>query len=423
MNQTKQIWKNYLVRMAFVFALFGFCFFHKGIYVHAEETTSGAKTVEIVSIDYEEGTIQINGNGNTKVFYSDSKKKTWNEIEGVKSSEDIWTMDISWISAAKNYELNLKGSDEDTVVTVELPKYNSSLKATFDKVEGTVDFKNEEGADSFQWRKATAMNEWNTAPIDLAKNNSNAATFLNEIEALRVKGGKIQIRIPQTPGTKDNVGSRPSKVVTVSVAKRGNAPSVKVVANNLKLSTTNKMEYKIETVGGEKQTEAKWTDCEKNMTLSDIAPQVFAVSGTVLGDGTVTGASVGTEVVVAVRKAETAKAPYSKSNYVTIPAQPEAPDASKFSTSKTTTKFSLIADDASKNNKYQYVVVEAGNTKNDSQLKWKDITSAKEISFNKNKYSAGSVIYVRTKGENLTKKTTLKLPSAHAEIAISYLTE
>lgn len=424
MNQAKQIWKNYLIRIAFIFAMLGFCLWNKNVYVLAEETASSteettpvteeAKAVEVVYIDFEQGMIQIKANHNTKVYYSDASQKTWNVLEGGKSG-DILTMDISWISAAKDYELNLKGSDDETVVSVDLPKYNSKLKVKFDKVDGTLEFTNEEGATEFEWRKAAAVDSWAKAPIDLSKTEQKEVQeFLKEIEAMRVKGGKIQVRIPQKAITsKDAVGSRPSKIVTVSVTKRGNAPSVKVVSNSMQVNTTDKMEYKVISVAGSPQADAKWTVCDKKMSLSNMAPQVLNVSGS----------SVGQDVIVAVRKAETEKAAYTKSSYLTIPAQPGAPEASSFSTSKTSSKFSLIIGDATKYTPYQYAVVAKGDTKSDSDLKWKTVSSAKEVSFNIKKYPEGSTIYVRTKGENLSKKTELKLPSAYTTISISYLAE
>lgn len=443
MNQAKQIWKNYLIRIAFIFAMLGFCLWNKNAYVLAEEVTPStegttsstegetskaeeAKAVEVVYIDFEQGMIQIKANHNTKVYYSDASQKTWNVLEGGKNG-DILTMDISWISAAKDYELNLKGSDDETVVSVDLPKYNSKLKVKFDKVDGTLEFTNEEGATEFEWRKAAALDGWTKVSIDFSKTNQkDVQEFLKEIEAMRVKGGKIQVRTPQKvvglkagsegsseEDSKDAVGVRPSKIVTVSVTKRGNAPAVKVVSNSMQVNTTDKMEYKLVSVAGKQQADAKWTVCDKKMFLSNMAPQVLTVSGS----------SVGQDVIVAVRKAETEKAAYTKSSYLTIPAQSGAPEASSFTTSKTSSKFGLIIGDATKYTPYQYAVVAKGDTKSDSDLKWITVSSAKEVSFSIKKYPEGSTIYVRTKGENLSKKTELKLPSAYTTISISYLAE
>lgn len=127
--------------------------------------------------------------------------------------------------------------------------------------------------------------------------------------------------------------------------------------------------------------------------------------------------------MVAVRKTETEKVPYSRSSYLTIPAQPEAPDSSSFTTSRTSSKFSLSIGDASQYRKYQYAIVGEGERKEERQFRWKTVSNAKAITFAKSKYPEGSTIYVRIQGENLSKKSELKLPSAYTTISISYLTE
>lgn len=412
MNQTKQILKNYLIRMAFVFSMLGFCLWNKNAYVLAAEITADeAKAVEVSCVDFEQGIVQIKANHNTKVFYSDSAQKTWNVLEGKADGSGILTMDISWISAAKDYELNLKGSDDETVVSVDLPKYNSKLKVKFDKVDGTLEFTNEEGAKEFEWRKAAAIDNWAKAKTDFSDtNDTGIQEFLKTIEAMRVRGGKIQVRIPGNAGPSDI--SRPSKIVTVSITKRGNAPSVKVTSNTMQVNTTDKMEYKLISVGGTSQ-DGSWCDCDKKMYLSDMTPQVFPA-----------GDTAGQDVVVAVRKKETEKAPYSKSYYLAVPAQPAAPvPDSVCNIMKTTSQFGLTINNASKETPYQYAVVpqgSVGSIKSERDLKWKTVSNTKEIKFSNKKYPEGSVIYLRTQGVNLSKKADLKLPSVYTTIEISY---
>lgn len=282
MKQSAKMFRNHVISIVFVFAMLCFCSLGNGVLVQAEENNTAddtkAKPVIVKLIDYEQGILQIDTSNNTKVFYSDSAQKTWNVIEGVKDGNGILTMDISWISAAKDYELNLKGSNDETVVTVELPKYNSALKVKFDKVDGSLEFSNEEGATEFEWRKAAAIGDWTKVPMEFS--TEEGQKFLKEIESMRVRGGKIQVRIPQSTGESEaKVGSRPSKIITVSITKRGSAPSVKVTANSMNVNTTDKMEYKLISVGGSKQTNTEWTECEKKMYLADMVPQVLTVSG------------------------------------------------------------------------------------------------------------------------------------------------
>lgn len=418
MEMIRKMIKYIICAMVFVFGMTGFSDTKADVTAYAAEAeTTVPKAVQVEAIDYEEGYVLIRTNDNTKVYYSDSKQATWTQIEGNKI-DDCLKLDISWISVNSEYELNLKGSDDETIVTVELPKRNNSLKVTFDKVEGILDFTNEEGATYFEWKKAAATGAWSKAPVNIldAKADNDvklAEEFRKQIEAMRVKGGKISVRIPQNPGTSEiNTGSRASNTVTVSITKRGSAPSVKVTSNSMKTNTTTAMEYRICSVDGTASSNMKWTECEKSMTVSELAAEVLASAG-----------NPGKTIVVEVRKMETAKVPYSKSTYLEIPGQRVAPDANVVSTSKTTKKYTMMISDASTAKPYQYVVVKAGKEFVESKATWKNVTSSKGIAFSSNTYPVGSKIYLRLKGKDKTTSASLQLPSAYTEISISYLTE
>lgn len=375
-----------------------------------------AGEVSVKEIDYESKTIMINPNGNTKVYYSNKAQKNWIQIEGNTDKNGCLLMDISWISANSDYELVLKGSDNETVVSVELPKANNSLKVTFDKIDGVIEFANEENASCFEWRKATATGEWSKAPIELmdatGTDKTLAEDFMQQIEAMRVKGGKISVRIPQTKGTSAEVtGERQSKTVTVNITVRGTAPAVKVSSNTMLTNTTTSMEYRICSVE-DKEKSGSWMECEKSMSVSELASDAISENG-----------NSGKNVVVAVRKAETEKIPYSKVMYLEIPGQRIAPDHGVVSISRTTKKFSVMISDASTEKLYQYAVVKAGKEVQDSKLSWKNVTDSKGVSFSSSSYPSGSTIYIRLKGKNQTTTTSLQLPSAYMKKRISYLTE
>lgn len=408
MRQRLQKFKNVIFAVAFLCAVCGLGTLSNPLLAKAEDTATATK-VEVTAIDYEAGTLSIKTNNNTKVFFSDSTQKTWTQVEG-NAGSGMLTMDISWISVNKDYELNLKGSEDETVVPVELPACNKSLKVTFDKVDGGLIFSNEDGAETFEWKKASGNGAWKSASVDLSKDNSD---FKEQIEMMRVRGGKISVRIPQTTGTSDSaVGNRPSKTVTVSITKRGNAPSVKVKSSSLTTNTTTAMEYQVYSVDGTVNSAAKWNECEKNMSLKEMVAEVLA-----------TESSAGKSAVVAIRRAETEKAPYSKTFYLTIPGQRIAPEAGKVSISQTATKYSIMISDASEINPYQYVVVKAGKEVEEEKLSWKNVSSSKEIKFTSTSYPNDSVIYIRLKGADKTTKKALQLPSAYTKLTISYKTE
>lgn len=409
MGQFKNIVKSGAYTFLFTLGFIGISSLQPGAAASAADT---GKAVSVKTIDYEEGYILINQGDNEKIYYSDAKQKTWTLLEGSINTDGYHQMDISWIAASKDYELNLKGDKNDTVVSVDLPKYNSSLKAKYNAISGILTFTNDNGATQFQWRKAASTDTWNDMPVDMlaSKNSTAVEEFKQEMELLRAKGGKISVRLAQVPGDADNSGSRPSKIVTVSIPKRGNAPSVKVTANTMKVNTSTAMEYCVLKEGSgtyTSETDGDWKKCTKGMLISDLSSQ-----------------SPAQNVVVAIRKAETAKAAYSKCAYLEIPAQDSAPlNTDVEDTAVSATKFTLSIPDASTTKPYQYCAVKAAKASDDfdpNKASWKKVTSSKAISFASRTYPEDSVIYIRLMGNDKSKTKELKLPSECLKVTINY---
>lgn len=386
-----------------------FSIFLCGLFAVATPMDASAKEaleVSIASIDYDTLEMKIALNGNGKVFYSDASKKTWNEVEGSSSNGFVY-LDISWIKSTSDYTMTLKGSENDSVVSVTIPAANQKLSVKFDKLTGYLTFDNEDGAYEFQWRKATSY-EWSDV-VNLSQYNEDE--FLDELEALRANGSKIYVRIPQTAGTSAyDVGERPSKEVLVTLTKRANAPKVSVNVTKMTLSTTDAMEYQIYSVGGALTNSKKWTNAMKMMTLDEILPSSAKSSKSILSK----------EVVILFRYEETDTKPYSKTQFLTIPAQRVAP--TEVIEGYTSSKYSLTFTDAKASNPYQYVVVKQGETFNEDTALWKSVTSNKAISFTEKTAPAGSKIYVRYKGISATSKTSLKLPSLSTSYTVTYAT-
>lgn len=356
--------------------------------------------VTIKEIDYEKAYMVIDPNGNTKVYYSATGKDKWYQVEGSKNTEGYFVLDISWISEKSDYKLSLKGSDDTTVVDTVLPAMNSSIKIKYSAADCELTFENEEGATVFEWKKSTSY-VWNT-DVPISQADDKGTFFKNAMEELKLKGGKIIVRLPQQKGTSaTNTGSRPSKQVSVSIPKRAAAPSIKVNVTKLTVNTTTSMEYGVYSIGGTPSA-IDWADCEKAMLVSDLAPEVFA----------------GKDVVIAFRKAATSSAGYSQTAYVTIPAQKSAP--TEYLTTVTPSKFTISFPGATKENPIQYAVVKAGTTIAVDKLSWKNVTSSKGISFSIKNLPAGSTIYMRFKGIAESKTVSLALPSAMKTITVTY---
>lgn len=392
--------KNVLKYILFSFLL---CVFY-ALATPMVASASDASEVSVANIDYDTLEMKIALKGNQKVFYSDSNKKTWNEVEGASKNGYIY-LDISWVKNSSDYTMTLKGSENDTVVSVIIPGSNQKISAKFDKLTGYLVFDNEDGAYAFQWRKATSY-EWSEL-IDI--NQFGEDKFLEELEALRANGSKIYVRVPQTAGTSENdMGIRPSKEVAVTLTKRANAPKVTVNLTKFTLSTTEAMEYQIYSVGGVATNNKKWTPAMKTMNLDEIIP-VTAKSSRL---------AVTKEVVILIRYEETDTKPYSKTQILTIPVQGSAP--TEVIEGYTSSKYSLTFADASSSNPYQYVVVKVGESFDENTAAWKSTASNKAINFTAKTAPAGSKIYVRYKGVAETSKTSLKLPSICTSFTVTY---
>lgn len=370
-----------------------------------------ASNVAVTEIDYENLTLTLNPNGNTLLYYS-TNKNTWNEIETCEGKDGTKIMDIAWTSVTSDTKLYFKGNEATGVVMVTLPKIETKLKATFQAKDGTVELSNYGDATEFFWRKSTDYN-WKKVSID--ENSESYKSFIKELDNFRVMGATIYLRTAQIKGNGSNTGCRPSKEVKLIIKKRSSMPSVKLNIKKLTFNTTTKLEYRI---AGEK--DAAWTSCEKTMKLRDITSEPFDKKNA-------------SAVTIEFRKAATDRVGASKTRSISIPVQTEAPtDATVQSYYQTSgsgssekKSFVFSIKDASKENPYEYVLVKAGNTFNESKAAWKTLKNDKVKKFSQRSAPEGSVLYVRYKGvsENAKKNIALKLPSDTMEIKVTYGTE
>lgn len=392
------------------FILFVLMLFSSFLFADPSITTYAATAaeVEITAIDYEKLTLTLKPNGNNIVYFSTNKTK-WSEVEAKDNTQLDWVMDISWVSASKEVTLYFKGDIETEIVEVKLPKMNTSIKAKFDKVDGTITFSNIGNAEHFQWRKNTDYT-WHTVPLD--ETHTDYKAFIKQLETFRVKGAKIVIRTVSVNGTPTSLGERPSKEITVSITKRGNVPSVKVNIKTLKLNTTVKQEYS-------EDNGTTWKECFKTMELADIAPSVLYNNGT-----------PGTDKTILFRTIATNTAPHSKVLTLNIPGQKKAPviGGKESSTVSCYTEddkyFFLQFKDASANLQYEYVIIKPGKEFNATKAAWKTVKNSKLIKMSKKSVPEGTTVYIRYKGvaQNVSKGIELQLPSGYNSLNVTYKT-
>ncbi len=369
-----------------------------GIRAAADEITA----VSVKAIDYEMLFIKLDDGGNSLVYIS-TDKKNWDEIDAYKDSEGLLTMDISWASMSAETTLYFKGNLNTDIEEVKLPARNNSVKVIMDKATGELSFENFDDFLYFQWRKSTDYN-WHTVSMD----SSSAAytELINKIENFRNRGIKLCFRGAAVAGTSAmDVGLRPSKEVTVSVAKRAGAPSISVNIKKMTVNTRETMEYC--------DNEADlWYDCDKSMSIEDLAADALYKNG-------------GKTVTIKIRTAETDKKTYSKPATLIIKGQEAAPTLGD-STKEVTYYFNngklvLQFNKANKDTAYEYALVKADAKYDSTSVSWKTVKSNKLVNISLKKVPAGSKVYIRKKGiaGKVKYGEPTQLPTAEAIITIS----
>ncbi len=380
-----------------------------GIAVSADEGTA----VEVGTTDYENLVMKLYPNDNSIIYMSTDNRKTWVEVTGASGTDDSTgkayvEMDISWASPTSNVKIYFKGNNVKTETSCTLPK-QESLKVKFEKVSG--DFELTAGSDitNFWWRKSSDYT-WNSVSMD--KSSQEYKAFLKTVESLRFKGAKLVFRTGQITGTDaENMGTRPSKEVSVSISKFPGAPNVKLNYTKLTFNTKTAMEYTTDIAGG------VWHDCEKSMGLDKIAPQVF-----------ITGQGSAQPATIWFRTAQTEKRSASLIKSVTVPAQQAAPtigtkDKDVICAENTTSgKFEIKFLKASASNVFEYCVITPDKTFELTTAKWKTIKTVKTVNLTEKKAPDGTVIYVRLKGTagNAKKNIEERLPSAYAVFNVKW---
>lgn len=362
-----------------------------------------ASAVTTGTINYEEFTLQVFNNNNSIVYYS-TDETNWTELEGAyDGATKSYTMDISWISAKSDVTLCFKGDIVTNITYVTLPMQDTTFSVVYDKSEGDFTFLTSDDAEYFEWRKTTDYS-WNRVSLD--DETTSYKTFLNTVESFRVKGIKLIFRIPQVAGTADNTGSRSSKEVTVTIAARGEAPSVSVDPSKLRINTTTSMEYY--DAGSN-----SWIECESAMPLDEIAPDVLYENGS-------------HSVTLEIRREATSSAPYSKTATITIKGQAAAPQIGDNSKDVTyyfvNSKLVMSFNNASATNLYEYCVIKYDGTFDTATARWIQVNNTKLITLSSATAPNGCTVYVRKKGTaaNTSKNIDLVLASAVNSFNVVY---
>ncbi len=363
------------------------------------QSAQAAGSISVKEINYRNSTITLQLNsGDTTVYFSDSTKKTWEEVPGTISSSKTITMDISWVSTTRNYVMTFKGNESTSVISVTIPKQATNFKTTFNKVKGTVTFGNA-GNRTIEWRKKGSTT-WNTVNTD---------TISTELSLLYANGATVYFRLAPVNGSGTaNVGFRPSKEVTITIPKKAAAPQVSINGSKFTIAVKKGMAYRTVNSDG---TTTDWTNINSNseLLLKNVAP------GALYKAGSGTRAAVNLQF----RTNASSSALISKTATVTVPLQegPPSVDANGISLNYTSsTSLSLQVKAASSKAPFEYTVVGEYIELNYQTASWTEINSGTAISLDNTKVKKGSHIYVRKKSVGTTGSEEYALASAELDI-------
>ncbi|MGF7142479.1 hypothetical protein HNQ56_000897 [Anaerotaenia torta] len=354
-------------------------------------------SISIKEINYQNSTITLQLNsGDTTAYFSDSARKTWEEVPGNVGSGKTITMDISWVSAAKNYVMTFKGDKSDTVVSVTIPKQATNFKTTFNKVKGTVTFSNM-GGRTIEWRKKGST-AWKTVDTN---------TISKEVSYLYANGATLYFRLAPVNGTSiTNVGFRPSKEVTITIPKKPSAPSISINGSRFTIAVKKGMAYRIMDAD---VAVTDWINISRSsdLPLKNVAPEVLYDT------------PAQKEVTLQFRTNATSSAVVSKTATVTVPVQEGPPDADIYGISlnyTSSTSLSLQVKAASAKVPFEYTVIPDGHELNYQTAVWTEINSSAAVTLDSTKAKAGSHIYVRKKSVGTAGSEEYALASSELDV-------
>ena len=366
----------------------------------APTKSKAAASISVKEINYQNSTITLQLNeGDTEVYFSESSKKTWEEVPGSIQSNKTIVMDISWVVLNKNYVLYFKGNNSTSVISVTIPKQASNFSATFNKIKGTISFKNA-GRRSVEWRKKGSTT-WKA--VD---NN----TIASEISLLYANGAIVYFRLAPLNGTSiTNIGFRPSREASITIPKKPAAPNITINGSKFSISLKKGMAYRTVNKDG---TTTDWITVGRSsdLLLKNIAPSVLYNASAVSPSA----------ITMQFRTNAKSTALMSKTASLTIPIQEGPPSTETYGISLSYTSSSSVSlqvKAASNKLPFEYTIVKEGIELNYLTADWTAITSSSEVNLDSTKAKAGSHIYVRKKSTGSFDNSDYALASAEIDVS------
>lgn len=277
-------------------------------------TQSLNRTSVSVTVDYleEMATVTAGSGGSTK-FYLSTDKKNWELLSGA-------VFDISMLLKAKDITVYLKGNRDQAICSLILQGEETNLKAKYTIVSGEGQIQVTGASGTIEYRKGSKGN-WKTytGPIFTAPYEVKGCTFQFREAASKEKRAK--------------------KIVSVKIAKRTNAPNVKIDGNKLCITGIKEtMEYRV----GDNETWKSFTNAQLEKKYIELRELV--APGTNMNTAIVAGS-------IEVRTKATDKKVASGAKLISFAAQPGEPSTASLSGT------TLTISNASRDIRYEYAVV------------------------------------------------------------------
>lgn len=365
-----------------------------------------AEAALTASVNYIEEEVTLTTTGKS-IYVSTDKEKNWDRIEEMTKDGANYkaVFDVSSTLSNKPTKIYFREKMEDTSTEVELQGLVAIKGKTGVTASGAsvINLTGVPTGRNVEYRRGNGSS-WRVVTKGALgfEDNGNLGIYVNRYT---ITGMTFTFRLKATAN--DRVG----KEVKVKVAKKANAPNIKVDGTKLSLSglKANTSEYRFNDTQDYKKAE------EKLITLDKLFPTSGASVASTASSSSISQAGISAPIAggtLEVRTGATDKKGASRSKYVVVPAQEKFSGADKVKISSIQKKEASLAaidiSDASKDNAYEYTLLASGSKSVDlAKQKWIAVTKPGAAQIKKVGSVSpdnGAILLVRKKSK--TNKTT-----------------
>ena len=426
--------------MGLLFLLVGFSLF-------PDKTVFAATAVTVAKVDYEEANVEINNNGNTKIYFAtenDAARGNWEVLD--VDTGTFTTIDFSWLSATTDNILIFKGDLDQTQTRVVIQEQTRKLDISIafsnleamdktDTIGPLLNIMTSAGTaeepilfSDLQWKKGEDGNWKDSVELTaglLEKYQIKGAYLYFRIKADNDDASDVSadtVNHPYPDGTK---GRRASVAFKLKIAKKASPMVVGIDGEKFTAEIKYGKEYRVTTYDASgNATTSDWTKvfdrAVKNLPLATIVNNV--------ANGTTTQFP---QMLLEIRDYATAKTAPSKITEISLNKQRSIPgtlikgkaplnapstDNNIYVSYNGTNNMIITIPAASMDNPYEYCVVKPGDTLDLTRVLWTTVTKGTDNKVLSSKAIEGGTLYIRQR-EIKSKEATRTTPAVAYALA------